>query len=138
MTVSDFSIEYDAINSRNTFTNGDTINGRIIVAVSEETKIDALLFIAQGRADVRWHEHYGQHYHHVYWSDEKYYDVKHPILRAATQNGAVCNPLCCCLVLVLVLLLMSRCLTMGNPPGTEVISKGRHVFPFSFKIPDRY
>lgn len=25
----------------------------------------------------------------------------------------------------------------GYFPGTEVVGKGRHVFPFSFKIPDR-
>ncbi|XP_056232657.1 arrestin domain-containing protein 3-like [Seriola aureovittata] len=100
-------IEYDAINSENTFTNGDTINGRIIVEVSKETKIQSLIFVAKGKARVCWHEHYGQHQHHVYWSDEKYYEVKHHILREARQDG------------------------------TEVIGKGRHVFPFSFKIPDR-
>ncbi|XP_045891075.1 arrestin domain-containing protein 3-like isoform X2 [Micropterus dolomieu] len=61
---------------------------------------------AQGRAEVRWDEHYDQN-HYVYWSDEQYYDVKHHILREARRNG------------------------------TEVIGKGRHAFPFSFKIPDR-
>ncbi|XP_070760662.1 arrestin domain-containing protein 3-like [Enoplosus armatus] len=107
MTIKNFSIEYDAINSKNTFTNGDTINGRIIVEVSKETRIQSLIFIAKGKARVCWHEHYGQHHHHVYWANEKYYDVKHHILREARQDG------------------------------TEVIGKGRHVFPFSFKIPDR-
>ncbi|XP_070690568.1 arrestin domain-containing protein 3-like [Pempheris klunzingeri] len=107
MTIKNFSIEYDAINSLNTFTNGDTINGRIIVEVSKETTIQSLIFIAKGKARVCWTEHYGQHHHHVYWADEKYYDVKHHILREARQDG------------------------------TEVIGKGRHVFPFSFKIPDR-
>lgn len=29
-------------------------------------------------------------------------------------------------------------LITDSPPGTEVIGKGRHVFPFSFQIPDRY
>uniref|UniRef100_UPI0037E75EB6 arrestin domain-containing protein 3-like n=1 Tax=Semicossyphus pulcher TaxID=241346 RepID=UPI0037E75EB6 len=107
MTIQNFSIEYDAVNSRNTFTNGDTINGRIIVAVSKETKIQSLVFIAKGKARVCWSEHYGQHQHHVYRSSEKYYEVRHHILREARQDG------------------------------TEVISKGRHVFPFTFSIPDR-
>ncbi|XP_070821107.1 arrestin domain-containing protein 3-like [Chaetodon trifascialis] len=107
MTINNFSIEYDAINSRNTFTNGDTINGRIIVEVSKETKISSLIFRAQGKANVCWSEHHGQNQHRVYWSDEKYYDIKHHILREARQDG------------------------------TEVIGKGRHVFPFSFPIPDR-
>ncbi|KAF3695886.1 Arrestin domain-containing protein 3 [Channa argus] len=107
MTVKQFSIEYDAINSKNTFTTGDTINGRIVVEVSKQTTIQSLIFIAQGKARVCWHEHYGQDHHHVYWSDETYYDIKQHILRQARQDG------------------------------TEVISKGRHVFPFSFRIPDR-
>nr|XP_020512638.1 arrestin domain-containing protein 3-like [Labrus bergylta] len=107
MTIKEFSIEYDAVNSRNMFTNGDTINGRIIVAVSKETKIQALTFIAKGKARVCWSEHYGQYHHHVYRSSEKYYEVQHHILREGRQDG------------------------------TEVIGKGRHVFPFSFTIPDR-
>nr|XP_046242922.1 arrestin domain-containing protein 3-like [Scatophagus argus] len=107
MTITNFSIEYDSINSKNTFTNGDTINGRIIVEVSKETKVQSLNFIAQGEARVRWSEYYGQNQHRVYWANEKYYDVKHHILRESRQDG------------------------------TEVIGKGRHVFPFSFRIPDR-
>ncbi|XP_035494897.2 arrestin domain-containing protein 3 [Scophthalmus maximus] len=107
MTIQNFSIEYDAINSQNTFTNGDTINGRIILEVSKETKIQSLMFIAKGKANVIWHEHYGQHQHRVFWSDEKYYEIQHHILREARQDG------------------------------TEVVGKGRHIFPFSFKIPER-
>ncbi|XP_034548021.1 arrestin domain-containing protein 3-like [Notolabrus celidotus] len=107
MTIKNFSIEYDAINSRNIFTNGDTMNGRIIVEVSKETKVQALTFIGMGKAVVCWSEHYGQYHHHVYRSSEKYYEVKHHILREARQDG------------------------------TDVIGKGRHVFPFAFTIPDR-
>lgn len=107
MTITNFSIEYDAINSRNTFTNGDAINGRIVVEVSKETTIQALVFIAKGKARVCWHEHHGQYQDHIYWSDEKYYEVKQHILRESRQDG------------------------------TEVIGKGRHVFPFTFTIPDR-
>ncbi|KAJ4942375.1 hypothetical protein JOQ06_012241 [Pogonophryne albipinna] len=104
MTIHNFA-EYDAINSRNTFTNGDTINGRIIVEVSKETTVQSIIFVAKGKARVRWSEHYGRIQHHVYWDDEQYYDIKH-ILRESRQDG------------------------------TEIIDKGRHVFPFAFKIPD--
>uniref|UniRef100_A0A8C6TXA7 Uncharacterized protein n=1 Tax=Neogobius melanostomus TaxID=47308 RepID=A0A8C6TXA7_9GOBI len=83
----------------------DTINGRIILEVSKETKVQALTFRAQGQARVCWNEQYGQYAHMVYTSNEKY-DVSHHILRK-TRND-----------------------------GTEVIGPGRHVFPFSFKIPD--
>lgn len=87
MTITNFSIEYDAINSSNTFTNGDTINGRIIVEVSKETIIQAIVFIGQGKARVHWSEHYGDNRHHVYWQDEKYYEIKHYILRESRQDG---------------------------------------------------
>lgn len=87
MTITNFSIEYDAINSRNTFTNGDTINGRIVVEVSKETAIQALVFIGQGEARVCWSEHHGEHHHRVYWQNEKYYEIKHYILRESRQDG---------------------------------------------------
>lgn len=91
MTIREFSIEYDAINGKNTFTNGDTINGRIIVEVSKPTVIQSLVFIAQGIARVCWSEHYGQYHHYVYWQNEKYYDVKHYILRESRHDGNVSN-----------------------------------------------
>lgn len=108
MTIHNFTIEYDAINSDNVFRNGDTINGRIILEVSKEIKVQELVFRAQGQARVRWHEqrYYGQYTHFVFTSKEKYYSVSQPIL-SETRND-----------------------------GTGVIGSGRHVFPFSFMIPD--
>uniref|UniRef100_A0A3P9CB82 Arrestin C-terminal-like domain-containing protein n=1 Tax=Maylandia zebra TaxID=106582 RepID=A0A3P9CB82_9CICH len=106
MTITRFSIEYDAINSKNTFTNGDMINGRIIVEVSGETKIQSLIFRGQGRAKVRWTENYGENDYRDYWATETYYDIKQDILRESRHDG------------------------------TEVIGKGRHMYPFSFRIPD--
>lgn len=138
MTVTHFTIEYDSINSKNTFTNGDTITGRVIVEVSKETTINSLVFIAKGEARVRWSEHYGQYQHHVYWQNEKYYEVKHYLLRASRQDGKtyifyIClnNP-----GLSFRVYQTDFCLCFGSP-GTEVIKKGRNVFPFSFQIPDR-
>uniref|UniRef100_A0A8C5N6D5 Arrestin domain-containing protein 3-like n=1 Tax=Gouania willdenowi TaxID=441366 RepID=A0A8C5N6D5_GOUWI len=107
MTIKNFFIEYDAINNDNVFTNGDEIKGRIILETSKEMKIQALVFTAKGKARVVWHEHYGQNQHRVYWANEKYYEVKHHILREARQDGS------------------------------EVIRQGRHVFPFTFRIPHK-
>lgn len=90
MTIKNFSIEYDAINGRNTFTDGDTVNGRIIVEASKETRIQSLVFTAKGKARVRWTERHGKRHRRVYWAEEKYYDVKH-ILREAKQDGKVSN-----------------------------------------------
>lgn len=106
MTIHNFSIEYDAINSINIFSNGDVINGRIILEVSKEIKVQELVFRGQGQARVRWHEHYGQYTHLVFTSKENYYDISQSILTETRHDG-------------------------------EVIGSGRHVFPFSFKIPER-
>ncbi|XP_061905546.1 arrestin domain-containing protein 3-like [Entelurus aequoreus] len=103
MTIKDFLIEYNSINSQNIFTNGDTITGRIILEVSKDTTVQSLIFIGKGKATVCWYEQYGQYYHRYYWSDEKYYEIKQRILKY----------------------------------GNETIPKGRHVFPFTFKVPDR-
>ena len=137
MTINNFSIEYDAINSKNIFTNGDTINGRIIVEVSKETKIQSLVFRATGKANVRWSEHYGQGHHHVYWSDEKYYDIKQPILRETRQDGNVFNQYKYYMWYNAKILSLSAVTYNISVPGSEVIGKGRHVFPFSFNVPDR-
>ncbi|KAM4578764.1 arrestin domain-containing protein 3-like [Fundulus diaphanus] len=113
MTIKNFQIEYDAINSRNIFTNGDIINGRIILEASKETRILSLVFIAKGKARVQFSEHYGllgkinPEISEDYSYKQKYYRIKQYILKETRQNER------------------------------EMIGKGRHVFPFSFRIPDR-
>ena len=89
MTIKSFSIEYDAINSKNTFTNGDVINGRIIVEALKTTVISSLIFKAQGRAWVSWGEHCGPHHEQTFWQKEKYYDVKHHMFGETRQDGNV-------------------------------------------------
>ena len=89
MTIELFSIEYDANNSQNTFTNGDTITGRIILQVSKKTRIQSLIFRAKGKANVCWHEHYGQYTHVVITSNEKYYDIERPIFTEVGRDGKV-------------------------------------------------
>ncbi|XP_061527779.1 arrestin domain-containing protein 3-like [Phycodurus eques] len=86
MPIKNFSIEYDSINSKNIFTNGDTITGRIIVEASKETLIQSLTFIGKGRAKVSWYEYYSQYDHRFYWSDEEYYEIKQCILRHGKES----------------------------------------------------
>ncbi|XP_077418240.1 arrestin domain-containing protein 3-like [Vanacampus margaritifer] len=103
MTIKHFSIEYDSINSQNVFTNGDTINGRIIVEVLKETSIKSLTLTGKGSAAVCWSQYIGQNMYLTFSSCEKYYVIQQPILL----------------------------------DGTDIITKGTHVFPFFFKVPDR-
>ncbi|KAL0979755.1 hypothetical protein UPYG_G00189210 [Umbra pygmaea] len=107
MTIKVFSIEYDTINLQNTFTNGDHLTGRITVDVSKNTKIKSITFVAKGKATVRWTERYGPHSTVVYYASEKYFKIEHNILKKGTGNDG------------------------------EIICPGKHVFPFTFQIPDR-
>lgn len=82
MTVKRFSIEYDAVNSKNVFTNGDTVNGRIILQVSKDSKIRALVLFATGDAHVEWHVDEDTFHLH-----KNYYDIKHYILQESREGG---------------------------------------------------
>ncbi|XP_037115860.1 arrestin domain-containing protein 3-like isoform X2 [Syngnathus acus] len=107
MPITNFAIEYDAVNQQNIFTNGDTVRGRIIVEVLKETRIKSLTLIAKGKGEA--HSSNEDSTFSVY---DKYYTFKRQILAEARQDGETFE-------------------------STKVISQGRHVFPFSFKIPDR-
>ncbi|XP_061527767.1 arrestin domain-containing protein 3-like isoform X1 [Phycodurus eques] len=82
MTITNFSIEYDAINRQNGFTNGDTVRGRIVVEVSKETKIKSLTLIAKGKGEA--HSTDEDSSFSVY---EKYYTIRQQILEEARQEG---------------------------------------------------
>ncbi|XP_051924649.1 arrestin domain-containing protein 3-like [Hippocampus zosterae] len=107
MTITHFSIEYDAINRQNIFTNGDTVRGRIIVEVLKETRINSLTLTAKAKGEA--HSSNEDSSFSVY---EKYYTIRSQLLEEARQDGETFD-------------------------STKVITRGRHIFPFSFKIPDR-
>ncbi|XP_050973269.1 arrestin domain-containing protein 3 isoform X2 [Labeo rohita] len=88
MTIRNFTIEYDAINDRNTFSNGDTLSGRVIVEVSKETKIKALTVKAKGKANVSWTETQGEN-SVTYWDNEKYFSQTQSVLPEDNANGSV-------------------------------------------------
>ncbi|XP_073674716.1 arrestin domain-containing protein 3 [Garra rufa] len=87
MTIRNFAIEYDAVNDRNTFSNGDTLAGRVIVEVSKETKIKALTVKAKGKADVSWNETHGED-SVTYWDKEKYFSHTQSVLPEDNADGS--------------------------------------------------
>ncbi|XP_061624004.1 arrestin domain-containing protein 2-like isoform X2 [Phyllopteryx taeniolatus] len=82
MTITNFSIEYDAISRQNGFTNGDAVRGRIIVEASKETRIKSLTLIAKGKGEA--HSTDEDSSFSVY---EKYYTIRQHILEEARQEG---------------------------------------------------
>lgn len=85
-TIKKISVTYDAINSSNTFTCGDIVNGRVVVEVAKEAKIDSLTIKFKGKARVFWTERHGKTTH-TYFDKEKYFDTKLYFIREARGNG---------------------------------------------------
>ncbi|XP_016315239.1 arrestin domain-containing protein 3-like [Sinocyclocheilus anshuiensis] len=88
MTIRNFAIEYDALNDRNTFSNGDTLVGRVIVEVSKETKIKALTVKVKGKADVSWTETQGED-SVTYWDKEIYFSQTQSVILEDNADGSV-------------------------------------------------
>lgn len=107
MTIQNFAIEYDALNDRNTFSNGDTLAGRVIVEVSKETKIKTLTVKAKGKANVAWTESQGEN-NVTYWDKEKYF--------SQTVLSVLPEP-------------------EDKADGSITLVAGRHVFSFAFQLP---
>ncbi|XP_030641079.1 arrestin domain-containing protein 3-like [Chanos chanos] len=105
MTVK-VKIEYNAINERNTFSNGDILTGRVILEVSRKTEFKSLTIKTKGKAKVLWTEYCPiQKRTRTLFDDEKYFSLEQFLLREETHKG--------------------------NVP----LGPGRHVYPFTFQIP---
>ncbi|KAL7828339.1 hypothetical protein SRHO_G00319730 [Serrasalmus rhombeus] len=81
------SVEYDAINELNTFSNGDVLAGQVIVEVSKKTTIKSLTIKAKGKASVAWTETHGDH-QVTYWDNEKYFSQTESILPKENKDGS--------------------------------------------------
>ncbi|KAK1792016.1 hypothetical protein P4O66_001799 [Electrophorus voltai] len=117
-TIQDLSVNYDPVNENNTFTCGDVINGRVILEVTKEVKIDSLYIKCKGDANVRWTERRNDDTH-VYSAHERYFKLKQVFIQDPSKKGK-------------------------KDPGTiiatgetysNVVRPGNHVFPFSFQLP---
>lgn len=82
MTIKNISIKYDSLNSKNVFTNGDSINGRIIVEASKDSPIHSLVLTAVGAAKVLWHENQ----YVTICQEEVYYSIQHYIIKESEDG----------------------------------------------------
>ncbi|XP_064781670.1 arrestin domain-containing protein 3-like [Oncorhynchus masou masou] len=123
MTIQIFTIKYDAENGPYVFSRGDTITGRIILVVSAETKIKCLSIKAKGKAHILWEEDYGLYLDETYHvPNMNIFSIEYFMLGETTWST-----------------LFSVSKFYFHFPilsGTTVLTTGRHVYPFSFQIPD--
>ncbi|KAK2911737.1 hypothetical protein Q8A67_003870 [Cirrhinus molitorella] len=59
-SIKELSVHYNPINERNTFTSGDIVEGRVVLEVTKEIKVDSLFVKLTGDAHVSWTEGTGQ------------------------------------------------------------------------------
>ncbi|XP_046904084.1 arrestin domain-containing protein 3-like isoform X3 [Hypomesus transpacificus] len=60
MTIKQFQLDYDTVNSRGTFSAGDALSGRVTVKVSKVTKVQCFWIKIKGKAEVMWSDQDGQ------------------------------------------------------------------------------
>ncbi|GAA6109105.1 arrestin domain-containing protein 3-like [Tachysurus ichikawai] len=121
-SIKTFSIKYDPINEGNTFTSGDTIQGRLILEVNKEVRIDKLYIKCKGDANVHWTEsNSSNNSDDTYSAHERYFKLKHIIIwdkSKMEEKGAIL-------------------VTSNGEKCNNLVMPGYHTFPFSFQLPHR-
>ncbi|KAK3514546.1 hypothetical protein QTP70_021606 [Hemibagrus guttatus] len=119
-SIKTFSINYDPINESNTFTGGDTIQGRLVLEVSKEVRIEKLYIKCKGDANVHWTEsNSSNNADDSYSAHERYFKLKHIIIWDKSKiegNGATL-------------------VTANEEKYNNLVMPGHHTFPFSFQLP---
>ncbi|XP_061674597.1 arrestin domain-containing protein 3-like [Syngnathoides biaculeatus] len=106
MSLKHFSVDYDQVNERGTFSSGDVLSGRVTVVAGEDTKVQSLTVKAKGNVEVKWYGQDGAST--VLHRDEKKYFCLERIILQDKKIG----------------------------DGSEIIHQGRSVYPFTFVIPN--
>ncbi|XP_053510211.1 arrestin domain-containing protein 3-like [Ictalurus furcatus] len=118
-SIKAFSINYNPVNESNTFTNGDILQGTIVLQVSKEVKIDKLFVKCKGDANVHWTESNGtNNSDDSYSAHERYFKIKQILIwdnSKMEQNGDI--------------------LVRHGETYKNLVMPGHHAFPFSFQLP---
>uniref|UniRef100_A0A3Q3W680 Arrestin C-terminal-like domain-containing protein n=1 Tax=Mola mola TaxID=94237 RepID=A0A3Q3W680_MOLML len=112
-SIQSLTMTYEALNEYETFSEGDTLRGKVTLALMKETVVESLLVKLKGDADVRWTKKVGDR-NHTYSAHRRYFKLRHFLIPEAPKGSINTKILSIADTLV--------------PPGT-------HVYDFSFNIP---
>ncbi|KAL1274753.1 hypothetical protein QQF64_027567 [Cirrhinus molitorella] len=119
-SIKELSVHYNPINERNTFTSGDIVEGRVVLEVTKEIKVDSLFVKLTGDAHVSWTEGTGDD-ERSYRDYERYFKIKQYFIQESSKRGQSER---------------NTTLLYGETYG-PVIKPGSHVFPFRFQLPQQ-
>ncbi|XP_051923410.1 arrestin domain-containing protein 3 [Hippocampus zosterae] len=88
--IKSLTVLYDALNEEGTFSEGDTIRGKVTLAVEKPTAVQSFFVKVKGDAQVRWTTRSGNH-NHTHSARCRYFKLKH-FLIAESANETVLPP----------------------------------------------
>lgn len=86
-TIKVLSVHYDPVNESNTFTNGDIVEGRAILEVTKEIKVNSLFVKCTGDAHVHWTESSSNDTETSYYDHERYFKLKQYFIQDSSKKG---------------------------------------------------
>nr|XP_061803931.1 arrestin domain-containing protein 3-like [Nerophis lumbriciformis] len=115
-TVKSLKVTYNDVRENGTFTNGDTLNGQVILEVTKDCKVESLYVKFKAKAEVMWSE---RHYKHTYtyYDKKKYFSLKHYFIRDGNETDG------------------NQLLNENGKTYSDLLPPGSHVFPFTFQVP---
>lgn len=83
--VKQFDLTYEALNEKDTFSEGDTVSGRVTLTLAKETKVKCLFVKFKGEAKVNWTQKTGD-YSTTYASHKRYFELSESLV-PENENG---------------------------------------------------
>lgn len=80
-SVQSFSISYEALNEQGTFSEGDTLRGKVTLALTKQINVESMVIKVTGDASVRWSKSSGER-SSTYSAEHRYFKMKQPLILA--------------------------------------------------------
>ncbi|XP_034546927.1 arrestin domain-containing protein 3-like [Notolabrus celidotus] len=84
-SIKDLALSYEALNEENTFTQGDTIMGKLSFTLTKDTKVKSLGVKVKGHAYVHWTEGTGDR-RRSHTANRKFFNVKKKFVEKASEG----------------------------------------------------